>query len=136
MLLQNVPSDAMNAIFEDFAKLAVSCGKAVGGHDDVRRARRSITWTLAARNMDASVSGAYIQTRYETPMTVILNPMSTQRGIQLSAPSVLHSRVEACGGPERPLPSILLGTAIMTGCVPSERWLRQQTLRACQDNSA
>ena len=86
--------------------------------------------------MDASVSGAYIATRYKTPMTVRLNPMSTQRSIQLGVPSEPHSRVEACGGAERPSPSIHLRTAIVTGCVAAEQWLRQQKLRACEDNSA
>ena len=62
--------------------------------------------------------------------------MSTQRGIQLSVPRELRSRVEACGGAETPLPSIQIGTAIVTGCVATERWLRQQTLRARQDNCA
>ena len=80
-----------------FTVLTVGDSKAVGGHD-AWRAQRSAAWTLAARNMDASVSGAYIATRYETPMTVRLNPMSTQLGIQLSVPSELHSPVEARGG--------------------------------------
>lgn len=92
--------------------------------------------TRKARNMDASVSGAYIAARYKTPMTVRLNPMSTQRAIQLGMPSELHSRVEACGGAERPPPSIHLGAAIVTGCVAAKRWLRQQKLRACEDNRA
>ena len=69
-------------------------------------------------------------------MTVRVNPMSTQRGIQLSEPSELYPRAEACGGAERSLPSVYLGTAIVAGCVATEQWLRQLTLGEYQDNGA
>lgn len=65
-----------------------------------------------------------------------LNPMPTQRGIQLKVPTTLRPRIEARARVQSPWPPNCVRTATVAGCAATKRRLDLQALGTCQDNYA